>query len=91
MAEKEQDIKITVAGGYQPNVVTVKQGTPATLTFTRTNAQGCLDVVHSKDLGFEKELPLNEAQTVTIPTDKAGEFEFSCGMDMFSGKVVIEK
>ena len=25
-----------------------------------------------------------------ISTDKAGEFEFSCGMDMFSGKVVIQ-
>jgi Uncharacterized protein conserved in bacteria len=48
-----------------------------------------LDVVHSKDLDFEKQLPLNETQTVTVDTDKSGEYTFSCGMDMFKGKVVI--
>lgn len=88
MTEK-QDVNITVAGGYQPQVVNLKQGVPAELTFTRTNAQGCLDVVQSKTLHFETDLPLNEPQTVTVPTDQAGEFEFSCGMDMFRGKVVI--
>jgi len=90
MSEEIQKVNITVAGGYQPNVVDLEQGVPAEITFTRTNTQGCLDVVHSKDLNFETELPLNEAQTVNIPTDKAGEFDFSCGMDMFSGKVVIK-
>jgi len=90
MAEKIQKVNINVAGGYQPSVINLEQGVPAKLIFTRTNAQGCLDVVHSKDLNFETNLPLNDAQTVDIPTDKAGEFEFSCGMDMFSGKVVIE-
>jgi len=88
MTEK-QNVNITVAGGYQPQVVNLKQGVPAELTFTRTNAQGCLDVVQSKTLHFETDLPLNEPQTVTVPTDQAGEFVFSCGMDMFRGKVVI--
>ncbi len=90
MSENTQNINITVAGGYDPEVVTLKQGVPATLTFTRTNAQGCLDVVHSKDFDFETELPLNQPQTVTVDTSKAGEFGYSCGMDMFFGKVVIE-
>lgn len=49
-----------------------------------------MDVVHSKDLDFETKLPLNEAQTVNVSTDKAGEYDFSCGMDMFHGKVVIK-
>jgi len=88
MTEK-QNVNITVAGGYQPQVVNLKQGVPAEITFTRTNAQGCLDVVQSKTLHFETDLPLNEPQTVTVPTDQAGEFVFSCGMDMFRGKVVI--
>jgi len=90
MAKNTQKVNITVAGGYQPNVVNLEKGIPAQLTFTRTNAQGCLDAVHSKDLNFETDLPLNDAQTVDIPTDKAGEFNFSCGMDMFNGKVVIK-
>lgn len=86
---KKQEIKINVAGGYDPQVVHLQQGVPAELTFTRTNTQGCLDVVHSVALGFSTKLPLNQAQTVTVPTDQSGEFEFSCGMDMFHGKVVI--
>ncbi|WP_137626826.1 cupredoxin domain-containing protein [Lactiplantibacillus pingfangensis] len=89
MTEAQQTVKITVAGGYQPAVVTLKQGIPAKLIFTRTNAQGCLDVVHSTDLQFKTTLPLNQPQTVMISTDQAGEFNYSCGMDMFSGKVVI--
>ena len=90
MVEKVQKVNVTVAGGYDPAVVKLEKGIPAELTFTRTNAQGCLDVVHSKTMNFEKQLPLNVAQTVSVSTDKTGEFEFSCGMDMFSGKVVIQ-
>lgn len=89
MAENTQEIKVEVAGGYNPEVVNLKQGVPAKISFTRTNEQGCLDVVHSKKLGFEEELPLNVTKTVDIPTDESGEFDFSCGMDMFFGKVVI--
>ena len=91
MTAATQNVQITVAGGYDPEVVTVKKGVPATLTFTRTSAQGCLDVVHSPALGFgDTELPLDQPQTVTINTDQAGEFQYSCGMDMFFGKVVVE-
>lgn len=90
MSEQIQKANIKVAGSYDPEIVTFKQGIPAELTFTRTNEKGCLDVVHSKDLGFEEELPLDQPKTVTVPTDKSGEFQFSCGMDMFFGKVVVE-
>jgi plastocyanin domain-containing protein len=85
-----QKVNINVAGKYEPSIVTLEKGVPAELTFTRTKDQGCLDVVHSRDLDFETQLPLNVAKTVKVPTDKAGEFNFSCGMDMFSGKVVIK-
>lgn len=89
MTENKQSVTVTVAGGYQPAVVNLKQGVPAEVTFVRTSNQGCLDIVHSSELAFETALPLNQPQTVTVPTDQTGDFEFSCGMDMFSGKVVI--
>lgn len=88
--EKEQQINVTVNGGYAPATVELKKGVPASLTFTRTSDQGCLDVVHSDALGFNTDLPLDQPQTVTVPTDKSGEFTFSCGMDMFHGKVVVK-
>ena len=73
----EQNININVNGKYEPAEVTVKQGVPAQLTFTRTSTQGCLEHVHSTDLGFATDLPINQPQTVTIPTDQAGEFTFT--------------
>lgn len=89
MGEKIQRVDVTVAGGYSPEVINLKKDIPAEITFTRTNEQGCLDVVHSKELDFKTELPLNKAQTISIDTKKSGNFDFSCGMDMFHGKVVI--
>lgn len=86
----QQNINITVNGHYEPAVITLKKDIPAQLTFTRTSTQGCLEHVHSKSLDFAMDLPLDQPQTVTIPTDQTGEFQFSCGMDMFHGKVVIE-
>lgn len=90
MNENKQIVNVTVAGGYEPSVVKLKKGVPAEINFKRTNAQGCLDVVHSNDLGFSEELPLNVTKTVEVPTDQSGQFTFSCGMDMFSGKVEVE-
>lgn len=89
MSENVQEVAVEVAGGYKPEVVKLKKGVPAKILFTRTNSQGCLDVVHSKELGFEEDLPIDVTKTVDVPTDKAGEFSFSCGMDMFFGKVVV--
>jgi plastocyanin domain-containing protein len=85
----KQSATVIVNGGYSPAEVVLTQGVPAELTFKRINDAGCLDQVHSKSLNFSEDLPLNEARTVTIDTSKAGEFPFSCGMDMFFGKVVV--
>lgn len=90
MMNEKQLASITVDGHYAPDVVTFKQGHPAELTFERRTNTGCLDVVQSPALGFKLALPINQPQTVTIPTDQTGVFDFSCGMDMVHGKVVIE-
>lgn len=90
MNENKQTVNVTVAGGYEPSVIKLKKGIPAEINFKRTNDQGCLDVVHSNELGFSEKLPINVTKTVQVPTDKSGEFGFSCGMDMFKGKVEVE-
>ncbi|WP_283680372.1 cupredoxin domain-containing protein [Lentilactobacillus sp. Marseille-Q4993] len=90
MTAEKQIVEVIVDKGYSPATVELKQGVPAELHFKRTSEQGCLDVVHSNELGFEENLPVNEVKKVDLPTDKVGEFDFSCGMDMFHGKVVIQ-
>lgn len=90
MSENKQTVDVTVAGGYKPDVIQLKQGIPAEINFKWINDQGCLDVVHSDALHFSEKLPVDVVKTVQIPTDQAGEFEFSCGMDMFHGKVEVK-
>ncbi|WP_040471328.1 cupredoxin domain-containing protein [Lentilactobacillus kisonensis] len=90
MNTNKQSVEVTVAGGYNPQVITLKKGIPAEITFNRINDQARINVVHSKSLGFSEELPLNVKKTVQIPTDKVGDYQFSCGMDMFSGKVEVK-
>lgn len=85
-----QSVAITVKGGYSPERVVLKQGTPATLTFTREDPSPCLDAVVFPDFGVNVALPEHQPVTVTIDTSKPGEYTWACGMDMFHGQVVIE-
>lgn len=90
MSKMKQQVQVTVAGNYSPSVIELKQGIPAEIQVTRINTQGCLETIHSSEMDFETDLPLNEPQTITISTDKVGEYAFSCGMDMVFGKVVVK-
>ena len=86
----QQVVKVTVDGGYQPETVRLAKGVPAKLVFERVSDKGCLEVVHSPELGFESELPLNQEVSFDVKTDQRGEYDFACGMDMFKGKVVVK-
>lgn len=86
----EQVVKVIVDGGYKPETVHLAKGVPAKLVFERVSDKGCLEVVHSPQMGFEANLPLNQEVTFDVQTDQAGEYGFACGMDMFKGKVVVK-
>jgi hypothetical protein len=49
-----QRISVDVKLQYSPNVLRLKAGVPAAITFSA--AQGCTGVVHSQDLGFQEDL-----------------------------------
>lgn len=86
----EKLVKIDVKNGYEPQMVEVPKGITTKLVFNRTNPSSCLTKVRSTDLNFEQDLPLNEDVTISIAPDKAGEYDYSCGMGMFHGKVVVK-
>lgn len=90
MSNVKQQVQVTVAGNYSPNVIELKHGVPAEIIVTRTSEQGCLETIHSSDMAFKTELPLNEPRTISISTEDVGEYAFSCGMDMVFGKVVVK-
>lgn len=85
-----QTVEVTVDGGYVPNVVSLKQGIPATIVFNRKDSSSCLEEVVFPDFGIHETLPVNQAHKINLDTSKAGEYKYACGMNMFFGKVVIK-
>ncbi len=73
-------------GYYDPNVIVLEAGVPAEITFGRS--AGCTAQVMSKDLGFFEDLSTGPA-TVELPALDAGEYAFSCGMEMVFGKILV--
>lgn len=85
-----QTVKVKVQNGYEPETVKFKQGTPGEIIFNRSNSSSCLSHVQSNKLQFSADLPLNQDIKVPINTDQKGEFQYTCGMGMFHGKVIIK-
>lgn len=85
-----QEIKITVKGAYSPNVIVVKQGSPVKLDFYRDETSSCSEEVVFGDFGIARKLPAFQTTSIEFTPDKAGEFTFTCGMNMMRGKLVVE-
>ncbi len=75
------------AGTYAPNVISLKAGVPAEITFGQSS--GCTAIVQSKDLGFQEDLSAGP-KTVKLGALEPGTYAFSCGMEMVFGKIVVE-
>ncbi len=84
------EVAITVHGGYEPSTVRVRAGAPVRLVFDRQETNGCSEEVVFADFGVRRFLPAFEKTTVEIRPEKAGTYEFTCGMSMLRGKVVAE-
>ena len=82
-------INIRVSGGYNPSTIALKKGQQVMLRFYRTDPSSCLEEVVIPDFKIRKFLPLKEKVEINFKADKPGEFPFSCGMNMFHGKIII--
>jgi plastocyanin domain-containing protein len=85
-----QEIKVTVKGGYTPDVIVVRQGKPVRLQFYRDETASCSEQVIFGDFGIAKDLPAFKTTPIEFTPDKTGEFNFACGMNMMRGKVIVE-
>ncbi len=85
-----QEIKVTVKGGYSPDVIVVKEGSPVRLDFYRDETASCSEQVIFGDFRIARELPAFKTTAVEFTPDKAGEFTFTCGMNMMRGKLIVE-
>jgi plastocyanin domain-containing protein len=73
-----------------PSEIPAKVGQPITLVVTRKTDLTCAKQIVFADLGVTKDLPLDQAVEVTVTPKKAGDLGFACGMDMVTGKLVVQ-
>ena len=83
-------VDITVEGGYSPDTIAITKGKKTTLRFTRKDPSSCLEEVVIPEFKIRKFLPLNQTVSIELKPEKAGEYEFVCGMNMFHGKLIVQ-
>ena len=87
----QASVDILVKGGYNPSIIQVKEDKNTTLNFLRTDENSCLEEVILPEFKIKRFLPLNKTVSVEIKPNKIGTFDFSCGMGMFHGKLIVKK
>ncbi|MES2464796.1 MAG: cupredoxin domain-containing protein [Armatimonadota bacterium] len=84
-----QEVNITVKGGYAPDVIVVREGQAVRLNFYRDETSACSEQVIFGDFGVTRELPAYRTTAVEFTPKKAGEYTFTCGMNMLRGKLIV--
>jgi Cupredoxin-like domain len=86
-----QTVTITLSNrGYQPDNFTLQKDVPARITFVRTDDNICGAEIVISEYDIKRELPLNEPIVVEFTPAKTGDFKFACGMNMMSGKIIVQ-
>ena len=85
-----QEAMVLVKGGYAPDVIVVQHGKPVRLSFRREETSACSEMVVFNDFGKSAKLPEGETVPIEFLPEKPGEYEFTCQMGMFRGKLVVE-
>ena len=84
-----QVIKVTVKGGYSPDVIQVTPGVPVRLLFDRQESGDCSSRVVFPDFKVNQTLPAFATTAVEFLPEVAGEYEFACGMSMLHGTLRV--
>ena len=85
-----QQITIDVEGGYSPSAVRVRRDAPIRLVFDRKETNSCSEELVISSLGVRKFLTPFAKTTVDLGPLTPGTYDFTCGMGMLHGKLVVE-
>ncbi len=90
IVKASENLKIIVKGGYKPATIKIKKGQEAKLTFLRKDSNSCLEEVIFPDFKIRQYLPMDKEVKISLSPQKAGVYNFHCGMNMFYGKLIVE-
>ena len=77
-------------GGYTPELIILKKSVPARIVFDRKDPSPLSGPNCFSRLWVYADLPMGEEYVVEITPEQAGEYGFSCGMNMMHGKMIVE-
>jgi plastocyanin domain-containing protein len=86
-----QQAVIRVEGGYSPSRVRIRAGSPARLVFDRREDSSCSEELVIPDLGIRRFLPAHQRTGIDLAAPRPGTYEFTCGMGMLRGTLVVEE
>lgn len=85
-----QKATVTIDNGmYMPATISVVKGKPVELTFKAGKNPGCGSTVVFKSLKISKEVG-SKPVVVKFTPKQAGTIDFTCGMGMYDGKVIVK-
>ena len=88
-AEGQQQVTITVDGGYNPARIRVVAGQPLRLTFHRVDPSSCVAQVIFPDFQRSLDLPLEASTSIDLLPEEPGLYPFHCGMNMVRGVLEV--
>lgn len=86
-----REVTVTVKGGYEPAVLRIPRGERVRLIFDRQETSGCSEELVMPDFGIRRFLPAFEKTAIEVTAEQVGSYEFTCGMGMLRGRVVVEE
>ena len=85
-----QEVAITVKGGYSPATIEVELNKPVLLSFYRDEENSCSEELLMPDFNIRRDLPAFKTTLVELLPQQAGTFDFTCGMGMLRGHLVVK-
>lgn len=89
-APSVREIEVVVDGGYKPSRIVVTEGERVRLKLVRKDYSPCAREIVFGSLGIKRELPTGVPVVIELPALSPGEVEFTCGMKMLRGVIVVE-
>jgi heme/copper-type cytochrome/quinol oxidase subunit 2 len=89
--ESASKIKMEVTPtGYSPNLILVKKGVPVEIEVHNPLENSCLSTFNMPDFNINNVNLKVGTTTLTFTPSNTGEYTFSCGMNMYGGKVIVK-
>lgn len=84
-------IEILIKDGvYTPAYIELGVNQLVTLRFIRKDATPCAEIVSFNSLNISRQIPLDKPMDIDMTLTQPGEYEFTCQMGMYRGKVIAK-